>query len=153
MNETLHQLGGLLLGSVPTIFLFFLLVILYRFLVYGPLTRVLNERRERTEGAIEQAHAAIAAAAAKTQEYEAQLRAARSRIFQARQKKQEELNRVRDQAIAEAHEAALRQLEEAKAAVQAQSNAARGTIESSIDDLAGEILRAILPKVQLERAR
>ena len=63
MNETLHQLGGLLLGSVPTIFLFLLLVILYRFLVYGPLTRVLNERRERTEGAIEQANAATAAAA------------------------------------------------------------------------------------------
>ena len=73
MNETLHQLGGLLLGSVPTIFLFLLLVILYRFLVYGPLTRVLNKRRERTEGAIEQANAATAAAAAKTQEYEAQL--------------------------------------------------------------------------------
>jgi F-type H+-transporting ATPase subunit b len=153
MNETLHQLGGLLLGSVPTIFLFLLIVILYRLLVYGPLTRVLNERRERTEGAIEQAHAAIAAAAAKTQEYEAQLRAARTRIFQARQKKQEELNRARDRAIAEAHEAAQRQLEEAKTAVQIQSNAARGTIEASIDDLACEILRAILPKVQLERAR
>ena len=58
MDETLHQLGGLLLGSVPTIFLFLLLVILYRFLVYGPLTRVLSERRARTEGAIEQANAA-----------------------------------------------------------------------------------------------
>jgi F-type H+-transporting ATPase subunit b len=153
MNETLHQLGGLLLGSVPTIFLFFLIVILYQFLVYRPLTRVLNERRERTEGAIEQAHAAIAAAAAKTQEYEAQLHAARARIFQARQKKQEELNQARDRAIAEAHEAAQRQLEQAKGALQVQSNAARQTIEASIDDLAGEILRAILPKIQLERAR
>ena len=153
MNETLHQLGGLLLGSVPTIFLFFLVVIFYQFLVYRPLMRVLNERRERTEGAIEQAHAAIAAAAAKTQEYEAQLRAARARIFQARQKKQEEFNRARDSAIAEAHEAAQRQLEEAKAALLVQSNAARQTLEASIDDLAGEILRAILPKVQLERAR
>jgi F-type H+-transporting ATPase subunit b len=153
MNETLNQLGGLLLGSVPTILLFLLLVILYRFLVYGPLTRVLNERRERTEGAIEQAHAAIAAAAAKTQEYEAQLRAARARIFHARQKKQEELNRTRDQAIADAQEAARRQLEEAKANLQAQTNLAHRAIEGSIDDLAGEILRAILPKVQLERAR
>jgi F-type H+-transporting ATPase subunit b len=117
------------------------------------LTRVLNERRERTEGAIEQAHAAIAAAAAKTQEYEAQLRAARARIFQARQKKQEEWNHARDRAIAEAHEAAQRQIEDAKAALQVQSNAARQTIEASIDDLAGEILRAILPKIQLERAR
>src|SRR5271168_1198326 len=112
MDQTLHQLGGLLLGSVPTIFLFLLIVILYRFLVYGPLTRVLNERRERTEGAIEQAHAAIAAAAAKTQEYEAQLRAARSKIFQARQQRQQQWNRERDSAIAEAQEVAQRQIED-----------------------------------------
>jgi hypothetical protein len=37
--------------------------------------------------------------------------------------------------------------------LQVQSNAARQTIEASVDDLAGEILRAILPKIQLERAR
>jgi F-type H+-transporting ATPase subunit b len=159
MNETLHQLGGLLLGSVPTIFLFLLLVILYRFLVYGPLTRVLNERRERTEGAIDQANAATAAAAAKTQEYEAQLRAARAKIFQARQQKLEQWNRERDQAIAEAHEAALRQVQEAKLALQTQTAAARRGIEGSIDELASEILRAILPKststpgATLERVR
>jgi F-type H+-transporting ATPase subunit b len=159
MNETLHQLGGLLLGSVPTIFLFLLLVILYRFLVYGPLTRVLNERRERTEGAIEQANAATAAAAAKTQEYEAQLRAARAKIFQARQQKLEQWNRERDQAIAEAHEAALRLVQEAKLALQTQTAAARRGLEGSIDELASEILRAILPKststpgATLERVR
>jgi F-type H+-transporting ATPase subunit b len=146
MDETLHQLGALLLGSVPTIFLFLLIVVLYRFLVYGPLTRVLDERRGRTEGAIEQANAAMAAAAAKTQEYEAQLRAARSRIFQARQLKQQQWNRERDSAVAEAHETAQRQVEEAKSALQAQSTIARRTIEESIDVLAGEILRAILPK-------
>jgi F-type H+-transporting ATPase subunit b len=155
MNETLHQLGGLLLGSIPTIFLFLVLVILYRLLVYGPLMRVLSERRERTEGAIEQAEAATAAAAAKTQEYEAQLRAARSRIFQARQQKQQQWTLERDRAVAEAHEAAQRQVEEAKAALRAQSKAAHGTLEGSIDELAGEILRAVLPKgsATLERVR
>jgi F-type H+-transporting ATPase subunit b len=155
MNETLHQLGGLLLGSVPTIFLFLVLVILYRLLVYGPLMRVLSERRARTEGAIEQANAATAAAAAKTQEYEAQLRAARSRIFQARQQKLQQWTAERDRAVAEAHEAAQRQLEEAKAGLQAQSKAAHRTLEGSIDELAGEILRAVLPKgsATLERVR
>jgi len=155
MDETLHQLGGLLLGSVPTIFLFLVLVILYRLLVYGPLMRVLNERRARTEGAIEQAEAATAAAAAKTQEYEAQLRAARSRIFQARQQKQQQWTLERDRAVAEAHEAAQRRVEEAKAALQAQSKATHGTLEGSIDELAGEILRAVLPKpsATLERVR
>jgi F-type H+-transporting ATPase subunit b len=146
MDETLHQLGGLLLGSVPTIFLFFLFILVYRILVYGPLTRVLADRRERTEGAIEQANDATAAAAAKTQEYEAQLRAARAKIFQARQHQQQQWNRERDTAVAEAHEAAQRQVEEAKSAMQVQANAARRTIEVSIDELAGDILRAILPK-------
>ena len=146
MDETLHQLERLLLGSIPTIFLFLLLVILYRLLVYGPLTRVLNERRERTEGAIEQANAATAAAAAKTQEYEAQLRAARSRIFQARQQKQQLWNRERDNAIAEAHAAAQRQVEEAKLALQAQTEAGHRTIKDSIDELASDILAAVLPK-------
>src|ERR1700691_230589 len=145
MDETLHQLETLLLGSIPTIFLFLLLVILYRLLVYRPLTRVLDERRERTEGAIEQANAAAAAAAAKTQEYEAQLRAARSRIFQARQQKLQLWNRERDSALAEAHEVAQRQMEEAKLALQVQTKAAHRTIENSIDELVKEILRAILP--------
>jgi F-type H+-transporting ATPase subunit b len=146
MDETLHQLEKLLLGSIPTIFLFLLLVILYRLLVYGPLTRVLNERRERTEGAIEQADAAMAAAAAKAQEYEAQLRAARSKIFQARQLKQQQWTRERDSAVAEAHAAAQRQVEEAKLALQAQTEAGHRTIEDSIDQLASEILAAVLPK-------
>lgn len=146
MDETLHQLERLLLGSIPTIFLFLLLVILYRLLVYGPLTRVLNERRERTEGAIEQADAAMAAAAAKAQEYEAQLRAARSKIFQARQLKQQQWTRERDSAVAEAHAAAQRQVEEAKLALQAQTEAGHRTIEDSIDQLASEILAAVLPK-------
>jgi F-type H+-transporting ATPase subunit b len=153
MDETLHQLEGLLLGSVPTIFLFLLIVILYRLLVYGPLTRVLNERRERTDGAIEQADAAMATAAAKTQEYEAQLRAARSKIFQARQLKQQQWARERDSAVAEAHAAAQRQVEEAKSALQAQTNAGRHTIEDSIDQLAGEILAAVLPKSRAAAGR
>jgi F-type H+-transporting ATPase subunit b len=146
MDETLNQLRGLLLGSIPTIFLFLFLVFLYRILVYGPLTKVLAERKARTDGAIEQANAATAAAAAKTQEYEAQLRAARSKIFQARQQQQQQWGREREAALAEAHEAAQRQLEEAKSAMQLQANAAHRSMERSIDELAGEILKAILPK-------
>src|ERR1700722_3998796 len=146
MDESLHQLERQLLGSVPTIFLFLLLVILYRLLVYGPLTRGLGGRRERTEGAIEQADAAMAAAAAKAQEYEAQLRAARSRIFQARQLKQQQWTRERDSAVAEAHAAAQRQVEEAKLALQAQTEASHRTIKGSIDELASDILAAVLPK-------
>jgi F-type H+-transporting ATPase subunit b len=155
MDQTLHQLRGLLLGSVPTIILFLFIVILYRLLVYGPLTRVLSERRARTDGAMEQANAAAAAAAAKTQEYEARLRAARLKIFQVRQQRLQGWNRERDSAVADAHEAARRQVVDAKLALQAQTDAARHTMGDSIEELAGEILQAILPKrgVTVGRAR
>ena len=146
MDETLRQLGALLLGSVPTIFLFLLIVVLYRFLVYGPLIRVLGERRERTAGAIEHANAATAGAAAKTQEYEAQLHAARAKIFQERLAKQQQWSKERDGAIAEAQEAAHRQLHEAKAALADQTRAAHRTIDGFVDELAGEIVDAILPQ-------
>ena len=45
MDEILQQLGGLVLGSVPTMVLFILLVTAYGLLVRRPLDRVLAERR------------------------------------------------------------------------------------------------------------
>jgi F-type H+-transporting ATPase subunit b len=146
MDEIFKQLGTLLLGSVPTIVLFLLLLMIYRFLVYGPLMRVLGERRKRTEGAMEQANAATSAAAAKVQEYEGLLRAARGRIFEARQEKLQKWNLERDRALAEAHEAAQHQVTEARAALQTQIHTAQSAIETSVDELAGEILQAILPR-------
>ena len=45
---------------MPTALLFIVLVLAYQFLVQGPLTAALKERRARTEGAVEAAHKAIA---------------------------------------------------------------------------------------------
>ena len=66
MDQTLRQLGELLLGAVPTVIVLTVLYILYTFLVHRPLTAVLTERRNRTQGAIEKARADISAAEART---------------------------------------------------------------------------------------
>ena len=59
-----------MLGSVPTIVLFLLLLAAYAVLVRRPLDKVLAERRARTSGAVEKAREAIAAAEAETAAYE-----------------------------------------------------------------------------------
>ena len=82
MNEILGQLGGLLLGSVPTIIFVVLLYGIYTVVVHKPLVKVLAERRSRTEGAIEKARADIAQAEARTAEYEQRLREARMTVIQ-----------------------------------------------------------------------
>jgi F-type H+-transporting ATPase subunit b len=145
MADVLHQLGGLFLGSVPTMLLFLLLIVCYRALVYHPLRKVLDERRARTEGAIEAAQASIAAADAKAQEYEAKLRAVRSDIFFARRQRLEQWNRDRDSMLAEARERARKTITEAEAALDREAAAARLAVESAAEGLAEEILRAILP--------
>src|SRR5580692_1274196 len=96
MDQILNQLGELVLGSVPTMVLFILLVAAYGLLVRRPLDRVLAERRARTSGALEQARSAIAAAEAETAAYEEKLRAAKAEIFKARELKLKQWSEERE---------------------------------------------------------
>jgi F-type H+-transporting ATPase subunit b len=145
LDELLRQLGDLALGSVPTIIIFVILVVAYRVLLYRPLMHTLAERRERTLGAIEKANAAIAAADAKSQEYEAKLRAARGEIFHRRELRLREWNAQREAALAAARQAAQEKVASARAAIEAETAEARQNIESSVDQLAGQIMKAVLP--------
>ncbi|HZY72379.1 MAG TPA: hypothetical protein VFE22_04660, partial [Edaphobacter sp.] len=114
MEEILNQLGELVLGSVPTMVLFILLVIAYGLLVRRPLDRVLAERRARTTGAVEQARDAIAAAEAETTAYEEKLRNARAAIFQAREEKLKQWNAERESAIEQVRQTAQNRIRDAK---------------------------------------
>src|SRR5271170_2260629 len=136
IDELLRQLGDLALGSVPTMILFVFLVLAYRFVLYGPLVRMLAERRERTLGAVEKAHAALAAADAKSQEYEAKLRAARAEIFHRREQRLQQWNAQRDAALASARHAAQERVAAAREAIEADAAAARHQVESTVDQLA-----------------
>ena len=145
VDELLRQLGELVLGSVPTMIIFVPSSWPTGSVLYRPLMRTLAERRERTQGAVEKAHAAIAAADAKSQEYEAKLRAARAEIFRRRELQVQQWNAQRDSALASARLAAEERVEAARTAIEAESAAARHQIEASADQLAAEILNAILP--------
>src|SRR5213592_4646540 len=52
MDDILSQLGGLLLGAVPTVVFVVLVYGAYSALVHKPLAAVLGERYRRTEGAM-----------------------------------------------------------------------------------------------------
>lgn len=145
LQDLLRQLGELLLGSVPTMIIFLILVVAYRFLLHGPLKRVLAERHDRTLGAVDKAHASVAAADSRSQEYEARLRAARAEIFSAREKRVQEWNALRDKAVEAARLAARDRIAAARRGIEQESATARQQIESSTDQLAAQILQAVLP--------
>jgi F-type H+-transporting ATPase subunit b len=143
MNLILRQLAGLLVGSLPTMVIFLLLIPCYVFLMHRPLKRTLAERRERTAGAVEKAHTAVALAEAKSQEYEARLRGARVEIQQAREKQIAGWNTARDRALAEAREVAGAQVRKARQGIAAEAEQSRKSMDGAIDGLADQILRAV----------
>jgi F-type H+-transporting ATPase subunit b len=145
MEEILQQIGALLLGAVPTILLFVVLVIAYQVLVQGPMTRVLAERRARTEGAVEKAQKAISDADAKAGEYADKLRQARAEIFKMREQKAKQRNAERETALDAARKAAGAKVNDARAEIDAEADHARQSIQSSSGELANQVVRAVLP--------
>jgi F-type H+-transporting ATPase subunit b len=143
--DLLNQLGELVLGAVPTMVLFLLLVVAYGFLVRRPLDRVLAERRARTSGAVEQARGAIAQAEAKTADYEDRLRRAKGEIFQARDKRLKQWALERDQALGEARSATAAKVLAAKVEIEHSVVLAQRQIEGMSAELSEQILRAVMP--------
>jgi len=144
MDETLRQIGELLLGSIPTIIFFLLLFGLYTALVHKPLTRVLSERNARTQGAIEKARADVASAEVRTAEYEQKLREARLALFKAQEARRAQASQVRAAALAVAREKANAQIEQARAAIGGDKALARTSLEAEAGRLASEIVRVVL---------
>jgi F-type H+-transporting ATPase subunit b len=147
MDETLRQLGGLLLGSIPTIIMLLALYAIYTVVVHKPLARVLAERRSKTEGAIEKARADVAAAEARTAEYEQRLREARLAVFKTQEARRQQALQARAAAAASARARAQQQVKQARAAMEQDKIAAQENLQAESARLAMEIVRSVLRPV------
>lgn len=145
MQEIIQQVEMLLIGAVPTMLLFIVLVMAYQFLVQGPLSATLKQRRARTEGAIEDAHQAIAQAEARAAEYADKLRQARAEVYKVREQRIRQRNAEREAALEAARKASGLKVNQAKAGLEAEAATARQSIQASAGELARQVVRAVLP--------
>jgi|SRR5581483_7210199 len=144
MDETLRQLGGLLLGSIPTIIFMVVVYGLYAVLVHRPLVAVLAERRSKTEGAVEKARADISAAEARTAEYEQRLREARMAVYRAQESRRQEALQARGAAVAEARLRAQAQIDGARSSIEKDKEEAKAALQAQSGNLADQIIRTVL---------
>jgi len=145
MQALIQQVGELLLGSIPTLILFILLVVAYQILVQGPLSKTLAERRARTSGAVEEAQKAIAAAEAKAADYAARLRQARAEVFKVRESRLQQWAHERDEQLAAARRSTGDHVAEAKTVLQAEAAVARKTLLAGSGPLIEQVVRAVMP--------
>jgi F-type H+-transporting ATPase subunit b len=144
MEETLRQLGGILLRAVPTFILVVLLHLYLKYIFFKPLERVLRQRYDATEGARKLAEESIARASQKAAEYEAALRAARADTYKEMEQLQRKLHDDRAASLKEARAQADAAVAHAKAALRAEVEALEKNLGSESDTLADRIASKIL---------
>jgi F-type H+-transporting ATPase subunit b len=105
----------------------------------------LKKRRALTEGAVEDAQKAIAQAEARTAEYAAQLRQARAEVYKVREQRVKQWSAERDAALEVARKAAGLKVSQARVELDAETAAAKQTILGTAGELAGQVVRAVLP--------
>ena len=144
MEQTLRQVGELLLGAIPTMVLLLALYGLYHVILHKPLEAVLAERRKRTQGAVEQARSNISATAARAAEYETRLREARLAVFKALDTRRKQAVDARAAAVVQAQERAQQQIADAKVHMEQESAAARAALGAASESISSQIIRTVL---------
>lgn len=142
--EILKQLGDLFLAAIPTAIIVLLFYLFLRWSFFTPIARVVAERGRRIEGARREAEQLRKNAQEKARAYQDSLRKARAELF----REQEAARRValdeRGAALQQARQRANEEIQAAKKRIRAEIEAARVELETSSDQLAAEIARAIL---------
>jgi F-type H+-transporting ATPase subunit b len=146
MDQTLQALGGILLKAIPTVIFLIVLHFYLKAVLFGPLDRVMQKRRELTEGARKTAEDSLAAATRKADEYEAKLRDARAVVY----KQQEEIRKrwLEEQAqqVAEARTRSEATVKTAREAIAQDVAAARKSLQDTSAAVADQIVATVLGK-------
>ncbi len=143
MEETLRQLGGILLKALPTFFLVILLNFYLKVVFFKPLQAVLRRRYEATEGARQMAQKSLERAAARTAEYERAMRTARAEVYQAQEHLHRELQERGAVELSAARKRAETMIEQARQDLGRDVEAAKGGLERDSDALANQIADGI----------
>ncbi len=144
MDAILRQIGELLISAIPTIIGLLIVWTGYRFIVHGKLQQVLEQRHALTEGAIERAQQEIAAAEARTAEYEQRVREARTQIYKAQQASRQRTMDERNAALAEARKQAGETVKKARGVLEKDVLDAKAVLEQQANVLADRVIETVL---------
>jgi F-type H+-transporting ATPase subunit b len=128
---------------VTIIYVAILYVFLSKFF-FGPLTRILAERRQATEGSLEEAVRRIDEVEKKTAEYESALREARAEAYKHQETIREEALEERARLLNDARREADRIIVNAHARLETETAEARKDLEGEIDALASRLSGTLL---------
>lgn len=153
MGDTLKLLQHDFLSSIPTAIIVIVLLIILERIFFRPVAEVMKKRAEASTGAQEYAREQIAAAEAKSKEYDDTLKAARLEVYNSREGERKKSLTERDATLKAARDRAGALVQKAQAAVSAEAASAREQLAASTQALAAEITDRILGDAEPPRSQ
>ena len=147
MEETLRQLGGLLLGAIPTIVLFVILFAAYRALVHKPLQRFWPSGVPARMAHWRKRALILPPPRRVRPSTRRGLREARIAIFKAQEERRQQVLQARAAAVAEARARADQQVKQQKAALAQETTQSKASLQAEAERLASDIIESILRQV------
>jgi F-type H+-transporting ATPase subunit b len=146
MEATLHDLGALLLKSIPTIILLLIVHFYLKGMFFRPMADVLAKRRAATDGLKESAEAVRAKAAEQTAAIEAQLRKARDEIYQEQEEARRLWTTQQASQLEEARSQSRELIHKSKDQLDSEAAAAKNQLSATAGALADQIVRTLLER-------
>jgi len=144
MEQTLQSLGGILLKSIPTIVFLIILHFYLKAMLFGPLGRILKQRRALTEGARKVAEDSLAAATRKADEYDVKLREARGVVYKEQEDMRKRWLEEQGNEVAQARTRMEASVKTAREALAADAAAAQASLKDASSALADQIAETVL---------
>src|SRR5208283_2874823 len=144
MDALLHDLGQLMLKALPTFLLVVALNFYLKYIFFKPLEKVLQRRYDATEGARKLAAEALDRAAAKTEQFESALRAARTEVYQTQEQAHRQLAERQGADLLALRQHAEELVREAQRQLAADAEILKRELAAGSDALADQIADSIL---------
>jgi F-type H+-transporting ATPase subunit b len=144
MDATLHDLGGILLKAIPTLFLLLVVHLYLKRMFFGPMRDVLAKRRDATEGAMKSAEMLLAKADEKAGAIEVSLRKAREEIYQEQEEARRQWIGEQTAQLEEARRSSRDLIHQAKQQLDAETAAAKRDLTATTAALADQIAQSLL---------
>jgi F0F1-type ATP synthase membrane subunit b/b' len=144
MDQTLRDLGGIVLYGLPTFFLLLVLAFFVRVLYLKPLEKVLAERFRLTEGARKAAEDSLKNADTKIAEYQDALNRARHEIYREQAEFLQNLHAEQSETVRKMRAESDLRVTAIKLSIVKEADAARTGLEAQSDALATQIADSIL---------
>ncbi len=144
MKQIFEAVLDILVRALPTFFLVILLHWYLKKVLFQPMERVLDERRSKTEGAIDASEATLVKVQEKLAAYEQALGDARAEIYREQDQARKRLADQQMQALEAAREKTAAQVAAGKAEIAAEADKATSSLQAEVERLAGQIAEQVL---------